>query len=342
MSYEAPMHSALHSGWRPLLVLVVLLGGSPARAGEAPSDPTNEARSAFLDGASLVEEARWADALARFERSAKLRPHPVTTYNVAACLRALGAYTHAKRRYAEALRASERLPAAEALGPQVTAEIEALLAQLDASTARVDVTIDPVPAKVLIDGRPLLFERPDLALAGVRDPGAAENVTTGRFVVELDPGVHTVTVQREGHADALVTFSTRAAERAARVFKLDRLPSTLRIESNREDTVVRVDEVDVGVAPVTLTRPPGAHRVVMVKPGFVTFDTRIATRAGEDVHVAGSLERTPLTKKWWFWTAIAGSLAAVAAVSYAVVRSAQEPEVAPFDGGTLGWTVPAP
>lgn len=328
--------------WLLPLALVVLLRASPALADEAPYDPANDARAAFLEGASLVEEARWAEALVRFERSAKLRPHPVTTYNVAACLRALGAYTHAKRRYAEALRASAALPEGEALTPQVKAEIEGLHSQLDASTAKVDVTIDPVPARMLIDGRPLHFERPDLALAGVREPGAAERVTVGRFVLELDPGVHTVTVQREGHADALVTFTTRAGERTARLFKLDRMPSTLRIESNREDTVVRVDEVDVGIAPVTLTRPPGAHRIVLLKAGFVTFDTRIATRAGEDVHVAGSLERTPLTKKWWFWTAIAGSLVAAGAVSYAVVRGTQEPEVAPFDGGTLGWTVPAP
>ena len=49
----------------------------------------------------------------------------------------------------------------------------------------------------------------------------------------------------------------------------------------------------------------------------------------------------PLTKRWWFWAGAGAVAATIAVVSYAVVRSTETPEQAPFDGGTLGWTVPA-
>ena len=75
-------------------VAAVLALSTPAQAqneGAEVEDPKIvEARAAFMEGNALAKNARWGDALARFEASAKLRPHPGTTYNIGVCQRALG------------------------------------------------------------------------------------------------------------------------------------------------------------------------------------------------------------------------------------------------------------
>lgn len=330
-----------------LALLASLLVGDRARAdvqagAEAP-EVTAQARDAFVLGTSLVEQARWAEALESFERAARLRPHAITSYNLAVCHRALGAYTLARRRYEEALRLGSAQAEGERLPSPVRTEIEGLLAQLDGVVARVEMTIDPAPVKVSIDGRPLLFVGETLALAGARAPAPAEPVTARRFVVELNPGVHTVTVQRDGYADVVETLTTRPGARLELPLQLDRLPSTLRIDSTPRDSVVRVDGVDVGTSPLTIQRPPGPHRIVILRPDYVAYDAQLATHPGEDLRITGHLvrEHTPITKRWWFWAGAGAVAVTIAVVSYAVVRSADTPEQAPFDGGTLGWTVPA-
>ncbi len=80
-----------------------------ATAGEAgaqlPDADVVEARDAFRRGSALAKSGDWEAALVAFERSAHLKPHPVTTYDIAYCERALGHYARASFRFAEALAA---------------------------------------------------------------------------------------------------------------------------------------------------------------------------------------------------------------------------------------------
>src|SRR6187549_2520748 len=86
------------------LVAVLFLGApasaqqpSEAPATSAPDDPRIvEAQALYERGVVQVVKAQWAEALASFEGSAKLRPHPTTTFNVGACERALGRYARAR------------------------------------------------------------------------------------------------------------------------------------------------------------------------------------------------------------------------------------------------------
>ena len=323
-------------------VIAVASMVTPAQAEDADVT-TAEARRAFVEGARHVEEARWAEALDRFEESARLRPHAVTSYNVAACHRALGAYTQARRRYAEALRLSDAEPAGAPLPAPVRSEIEGLLGQLDGVVAHVDVTLTPAHALLSVDGRPLLFGSEHSAVAGLRNPGGAEPVAVEHFSVELDPGVHTFTVRREGYADVVSTISPGPGSRSKLALHLDRLPSTLHIASLPTESVVRVDGLDVGTSPITVTRPAGTHRVAILRPGFTPYDVQVSTHPGEALRITGKLspEVIPLTKRWWFWAGLSAAVIGAGFVTYAGVRSTETPAQAPFDGGTLGWTVPA-
>src|SRR5689334_1403832 len=73
----------------------------------ADDDPTTRARVEFVAATDHVKNARWGEALAAFERSAELRPHPLTTFNIGACERALGRYTRARATLDKALSANE-------------------------------------------------------------------------------------------------------------------------------------------------------------------------------------------------------------------------------------------
>lgn len=106
---------------------------------------------------------------------------------------------------------------------------------------------------------------------------------------------------------------------------------------------MRVDDVDVGTAPVTLTRAPGIHHVRIVRPGFLPYDAQVTTHPGEDLRITGNLalESRSITGRWWFWGGLGVVVAGAALASYAIVRSTESPERLPYNGGSLGWTVPA-
>ena len=58
-----------------------------------PVDPTTaEARRLYAEGIALSKSMQWSDALAAFEKSRLLRPHPATTFNIGYCQRALGRF----------------------------------------------------------------------------------------------------------------------------------------------------------------------------------------------------------------------------------------------------------
>src|SRR5947199_10579030 len=88
----------MRRGWLVTIAIVF----STAAAHAEPSD-VDRARDAYKEGAALARDAQWGAALAAFERSAKLRPHPWATFNIAVCERALGQYVRARRTFARAL-----------------------------------------------------------------------------------------------------------------------------------------------------------------------------------------------------------------------------------------------
>jgi hypothetical protein len=204
---------ALRSG----VFLLALLGTGPATAQAPPTssqepaanDPRlAEARAAFREGTSLARQAQWGEALLAFERSASLRPHTFTTYNVAYCERALGRYTRARKLLAKAL-AENDARGGTALASDIVAEAKKYLSEIDARLARATVSVDPPDAALSVDGRPLetvdAARTPPLLAAGTRDLGLGEVPSSARFELLLDPGTHVFTLTKSGSDDVVVT-----------------------------------------------------------------------------------------------------------------------------------------
>jgi hypothetical protein len=176
----------------------------PASPG-GPADPQiAEARDAFRIGSTLAKQAQWVDALAAFERSARLRPHAVTTYNIAFCERALGRYARARKSFARAIAA----PGGE-LPQALATESRGYLAEIEQRLVRAVITLTRPGAALAVDGRPLESAggapaHPTL-VAGTRGPGPAEAVKAASFDLLLDPGTHVLLVSASGAPDAVVT-----------------------------------------------------------------------------------------------------------------------------------------
>ncbi len=185
----------------------------------ARADPSTvaEARNAFEKGASLAAEARWSDALAQFERSASLRPHATTTYNIGFCERALGRATRARKHFAQALAQDAAKDGAE-LSPKLRSATEAYLDEMRARIALATITIAPANAKVSVDGRPLEVVAGGRLVAGTRDPAPGEPVPTPTFVLEVDTGDHEIVVTTtDGRSKVVHESFTAGATKQVRI-----------------------------------------------------------------------------------------------------------------------------
>jgi hypothetical protein len=329
-----------------MLAIAVAAALVAAGAGVAyASDPPDveRARDAFREGASLAKDAQWGAALAAFERSAKLRPHPWTTYNIAVCERALGQYVRAGRTFTRAL--AERRDGAD-LPDATVADIARFQQEIGGLVGTLDVRLDPADASVAVDGQPLeatgdAGDVPTL-LAGTQPAGPGKPAPAARFRVVLDPGAHVFVISRAGFADAVHGETVRPGEKRDIALVVARLPASLDVAADRAGAVVALDKLDVGVAPVSLSRPAGTYHVVVRHAGYLPYEVDTVLQAGQKTEIKAALkeEKPSLLSRWWFWTAAGVVLVGAATTTYLVTRPS--PERPPLEGGGLGWTAKAP
>jgi hypothetical protein len=318
------------------ILLAVVLLAAGARADEEPN--VAEARTAFVRGNELAKQAQWAEALAAFERSAQLRSHPLTTYNIAVCERALGRYAHARDLFRKVVDVGGQDPAQ--FPPSRVAESQDFLREIDGYLAHLEITLDPPGAAIAVDGRPLRYEQRDghtVGVAGVLEAGAGTPPPSPSFEIEVDPGPRVLRLSAPGFSDILLAQSLTAGARLPLKLEMARLPATFRITTNVVQPQVLVNGADVGVPPLSLSRPAGTYHVVVKKDGFVPYDSQVRAAPGQDVNLPVNLteEKTPITKRWWFWTGVVAVVAGGVAITYAATR---EPSPAPpYNGGSTNW-----
>lgn len=244
-------------GW---LCAALLCLATPARADEPASSPASEddrvarAREAFRLGAALAKQGQWPEALAAFERSAKLHDHAITTYNIGYCERALGHVTRARQLFARALRTGE-----SELPSDTRVLAESYLAEMNARVARAVVTVRGSDVTLAIDGRPLEREstaaRP-LRVAGTRDPGSAEAVEPGSFELLADAGSHVIVVGQDS-ATRVLRWQLRAGETLA--FEIGESPREERrpLRAAKPDRSWAIAAFGVGAAGIAVGATSG-------------------------------------------------------------------------------------
>jgi hypothetical protein len=132
--------------WLFALPMATALVG-PALAEE---EPKGLAREHYARGVALANAGAYDQALAEFNRAYELIPHYAVLYNVGQAYLELGRTVKA----VESLEQYLRLGAANVL-PARRKEVEAVLAEISAELAAVQVTVDEEGARVSVDGEPV-------------------------------------------------------------------------------------------------------------------------------------------------------------------------------------------
>ena len=318
-----------------VLALALLLPSSVAWA-----DDTTAARDAFREGVDLINAQQWGDALAAFERASKLKPHALATYNMGVAERALGHLTRARVHFLTAIDQDARAGHTE-LPASFADEARGLLGEIDARLVHVDVRVDAKDAVLTIDGRPLAPDptsKTTALFAGVATPAAKPPALGERFEVLVDPGERELVLQKEGFAPAVVRERWAPGVRDEVRLSLTALDATIRVEAERSNAVVRLQGLDVGVAPVTVRRPPGTYALDVRSPGYVTYETKVQVGPGGRAQLFAKLPKEPfiLTKQWWFWTGVVAVVGGGILTAYLLTRPPAD-----WEKGSTGWLAQA-
>jgi hypothetical protein len=321
-----------------IAVLVTAIG--LARDARAEGDELQRARTEFMTATEHVKNARWGEALAAFERSAALKPHALTTYNIGACERALGRYTRARATIKRALDA-DAASGNRDLPKSFASDAKAWIEEMDSLLVRASVTLAPADATLLVDGAPLARDGNQL-VAGLPPGAGAVKAPGATFTLLVDPGDHIFALSRAGFANAVVQKHLDPGGTPSLKLDLQSLPAEIRVSANRPGAVVSIDDLDSGVAPIQVTRPAGIYHVAVRKSGYVPYVTTVRVNAGEKPTLQADLvvEKTPIFKSFWFWSAAAVVVSGAAVGTYFLTRP--DPQRPAPDGGGLGWVVSVP
>lgn len=155
------------------------------------SDPTVKAKEAFQAAQKYYKEARYADAIAKFEEAYALKPSPVLFYNIGRCHEQLGDVPKALRSYRDYLRLAPDAKDKDTVNDAI-ANLERRLKEK--GLQQLMVFADPPTAIIEVDGK-VLGNSP--------------------ATVELTAGNHKLTVRADGYETterAFVMQTARATE----------------------------------------------------------------------------------------------------------------------------------
>ncbi|MDB4932850.1 MAG: hypothetical protein JWM10_5334 [Myxococcaceae bacterium] len=192
---------------RATLLAAVAL--TPALAFAQPAAPDAQARAAFDRGIADVDAGRFANAVAAFEESYRLRPAAVVLYNLASAYSRLGRHQQAIATYERYLaEGGARLPADR------VQSVRTRIAELRRDLPVVVLRVRPAPFALTVDGRPQTVTGDEVAL----DPGSHLLVATApsrapqQREVQLAPGARvTWDVELVAEASAPATPVVAAA-----------------------------------------------------------------------------------------------------------------------------------
>lgn len=172
--------------------MAVWLLASAAWAQSAPAREVKLARELFRQGAAHATAERWEEAEVAFAGSLALYERPRTRYNLAVAREELGRWVEAAEDYRRYVREAD----AEREGDRLKLASQAV-ERLDAQMPRLTVQ-----ASGLQDGDALILDGSPMARAALG------------YAQPLDPGSHTVRIQRAGEdvASASVDLSRGAQE----------------------------------------------------------------------------------------------------------------------------------
>jgi hypothetical protein len=237
-----------------------------ASASEPDAGELKRRADAAFDG------RRYADALAQYQVALARGGDAKIRYNIAQTLTAL-------ERYPEALAAYQAFLAEAPAGTLSAAQQErffALLDELKAKIARIEVRCDVAGARVLVRN-------------------AAVGTTPFAGLISVNAGPARIEVLAEGFKPFAVEMDLPGSQTRTVDIPLERIDfaGRLSVDSGGVAAHVRVDGSDRGVTPLTLRVDQGAHVVSVSASGFIDQGKTVTIQPGGRTAMEFSLVRSP-------------------------------------------------
>jgi len=248
-------------GFPASLALVTLIS-LPVRA-----DPAAEARFHDELARRHYDARRFDSALREFFLEQRAAPNPRIAFNIALCFQQLKRSEEAYHFFTEYAASNDR-------DSERRAYAEKVLAELEASVARVLVTSDPPGADIFVDQR---------------EHGSYG--TTPRLLA-LPAGQHRIAVDAEGYETGETTVSAAKGQLVEAPITLARVvgeldvsssvPATAAVMSSEGRTIVQ------GPTPLVAAIPPGSYQVVVVAPRHLPWSGLASVQAKQATAVAAA------------------------------------------------------
>lgn len=220
-----------------LLVALLLAAPKPAAApaDAAEQGDVKKAKELFQSGQKLYKQARYAEAIAKFEEAYLVRPHPVIYFNIGKCQEQLGETAKALRAYRDYLRLAPDAKDKETVSDAI-ANLERRLRER--GMQQLMVFADPPTARIAVDGKEL---------------------GSSPASVELIAGNHVLTVTADGYEKVERSFvmqTTRATE----------MTISLRPSGAAKPEPIATDVPKNESKPATVEPPPPTPPLVVSQP----------------------------------------------------------------------------
>ncbi len=157
-----------------LSLAVFLSLSAAAKSAPPPDDDTQAAKKYFQWAQNLYKQARYAEAIGKFEEAYRLKPHPTIFFNIGRCYEQLGDINKALKNYREYLRIAPDAKDRE-LVTDAIANLERRLKEQ--GVQHLSVLSDPTGVRVSVDGKYM-------------------GLTP--LAIELPPGNHRLTLTKDG------------------------------------------------------------------------------------------------------------------------------------------------
>ena len=309
------------------VVVAAVLASSLVTAGAARAEPPRrkpaehkpaeasppKSESARLKSAAdvLMDQDRYADALALYEKAYEDGHDPALLYNQGRALEALGDYPAALDKLEE----FEKL-APPALRAKVPG-LQDLLANIRGSIGTLVVKTNAPAARLLVRDR-------------------SEGVVKGELRVRIRAGKASVEVTSEGYEPFRREVELSAgAELVVEANLVARKRDALVIVRTNPGADVLLDGTAMGRSPLQFRVAPGSHEIVATAAGYSEERIPMTLALGDRRDVDLELRKTPgVTSKWWFWTGIAVVVAGGVATAVALTTE-KEPQSGTFEPGKV-------
>lgn len=302
---------------RPLVLSIAFAAAPLAvapRVAYAEAAPKSEAARLKREADALMDQDKYAEALALYEKAYQLSNDPALVYNQGRALEAMGDYPEALDKLEEFEREAPPalLKKVAGLGEHLNdlrARIATLVVTTNAPGARLLVR---EKAAGTIEGQTRLRTRAGPATIEV----AAEGYEPYHANVDL-PGGATVPIE------AKLVPKQRAPEQALIVVRTTP-PADLALDGRA-----------LGRAPLEARIDAGTYVLTANASGYREERVPMTVSLGDRREVDLTLEKSsPFYARWWFWTGIA-VVAAGGIASYVVLTTERSPDEGTFRPGAV-------